>query len=356
MPDQSILLFRKLSLKSPPDLADVKPTLNLGSHVFRDWNESDELGGVSSLQHCPAWTYFQSFKSPGSQQTAAKQLRKAALWLGAPDWYRIAWESLGVSDFGAILSHASEDVRLGGPSSKARLMFSMIRGVVKHSYMLGYITAEEKDKIFFLKPPTLESEKSIGRCVPNGERKEVFSAINSTKGRAKAFAIRDTAVLAMLFFCGLRRSEVAALKLENVNFEDNHIEFKGKGRKVRKVPLTDEVITPLFEWVRVRGPWKGPVFCQLNRYGDVIKRSISGETIYAICQQYTKEQKFSPHDCRRTFATEFIRATRDVHSAQRLLGHKSPTTTRLYDHSDYEVDRDNMMYFSEQMRAKKAKA
>ncbi len=149
--------------------------------------------------------------------------------------------------------------------------------------------------------------------------------------------IRDAAMLAVFYGCGLRRGEVTKLDVDDFDPADGSLVVNGKGSKQRTVYLTEEGGRYLESWLEVRGYESGPLFCPVGQTGEIRPTRLRGESIAFIVKRLQKNagvEHFSPHDLRRSMVTRLLDAGVDVFTVQRLAGHADSSTTARYDRRD----------------------
>ncbi|MBI5369918.1 tyrosine-type recombinase/integrase [Candidatus Uhrbacteria bacterium] len=151
-------------------------------------------------------------------------------------------------------------------------------------------------------------------------------------------ALRDKAILELLFSAGLRVSELTGLKIEQINLKRDEFTVRGKGDKPRLCFLSDsakEAIRGYLERRRDPSPF---LFVSHDRAksgrkdgGPLTPRSVERSVEhYAVSAGITK--KITPHTLRHTFATDLLMSGADIRSVQSMLGHESITTTQVYTH------------------------
>jgi site-specific recombinase XerD len=151
--------------------------------------------------------------------------------------------------------------------------------------------------------------------------------------------LRDKAILELLFSTGLRVSELANLKKENVNLEKEEFTVRGKGGKLRVVFLSHNARHWLGEYYKHRAdkePW------MFLRHDRAIKRSseelkpLTPRSVQRLVQYYAKAagitKRITPHTLRHSYATDLLINGADIRSVQSMLGHASITTTQIYTH------------------------
>jgi len=151
-------------------------------------------------------------------------------------------------------------------------------------------------------------------------------------------SLRDRALLELLYASGLRVSEAASLKMQDVNRQAGFLRCVGKGGRERVVPVGRQALAWMDRYLADgRGglspqPEARQIF--LNRFG----RPLSRQTIWAIIKHYTLKagirKRISPHTLRHSFATHLLEAGADLRVVQELLGHASIATTQIYTHVD----------------------
>ena len=158
------------------------------------------------------------------------------------------------------------------------------------------------------------------------------------KNSSKLVRLRDRAILELLFSTGLRVSELARLKINDLNLKKDEFTIRGKGNKLRLVFLSDEAKAAIKSYLDARHDTEPFLFISHGRinketnpvYG-LTPRSIQRLVEkYALAAGITK--KVTPHTLRHGFATDLLINGADIRSVQQLLGHASITTTQVYTH------------------------
>lgn len=134
---------------------------------------------------------------------------------------------------------------------------------------------------------------------------------------------------------GLRRSELAALQLEDVDRESGRVQVRrGKGRKGRITYLPPSALPALEDWIAARSEEAGPLLRPVRKGGRIAQRGMSAQAIRDLCLRLAglaATAPWSPHDARRTWTGDLLDASGDLSIAQQLAGHSSPATTARYD-------------------------
>jgi len=148
---------------------------------------------------------------------------------------------------------------------------------------------------------------------------------------------------ALWLFCGtgIRATELAEIRLEDVDLQAATLRVHGKGNKERMVPLSTAVIRAIYQYLPYRHPWRTVDTLLVNDYG----RPLTGRHLYQVVKSLVKRaglepksgespdphaKSISPHCFRHTFATQLVRNGVDIRTVQELLGHAELSTTARY--------------------------
>lgn len=153
-------------------------------------------------------------------------------------------------------------------------------------------------------------------------------------------AVRDRAILEMLYACGLRVSELTGLRMENIDFEEKSLRITGKGNKTRLVPIGDKALEALNFYLSqarpaLAGRRSGTCVFLNNRGGELTR-----DRIRQISQERARQaglyERVFPHLMRHSFATHLLSNGADLRVIQELLGHASISTTQIYTHVEQD--------------------
>ncbi len=183
-------------------------------------------------------------------------------------------------------------------------------------------------------------------------RQEVTRLLREPSG-TEPLALRDRALLELMYACGLRVSEVTGLELRDVDVEEGMLCARGKGSKERLVPIGRQAIVALEAYVARGRPAllgaKSESKLFVNRRGGGLTR----QGLYKIVQGHARgaglHERMSPHTLRHSFATHLLAGGCDLRSLQEMLGHADLATTQVYTHLSAERLKD--AYFSAHPRA-----
>ncbi len=197
-----------------------------------------------------------------------------------------------------------------------------------------------KREIKSLAPEKIELAKVDERQITflsDNELEEILSKpdIKTIQG------LRDKAILNLLFSSGLRVSELANLKKDDINLEKSEFSIKGKGGKVRVVFIDSEAKESLAAYLNARRDKSDYLFIS---YGHTTKvqnskfkfQNINPRSVQRMVRKYAKQagliKHVTVHTLRHSFATDLLMSGADLRAVQALLGHSSITTTQIYTH------------------------
>ncbi len=183
-------------------------------------------------------------------------------------------------------------------------------------------------------------------------RDEVNRLLAQPRG-VDPLAMRDRALLELMYASGLRASEAIGLELADVDLEEGMVRARGKGSKERLVPIGRQALAALRGYCRSARP---ELLGDASQSRLFLSRRGSGLTrqgLYKIVQGHARRadlaEKMSPHTLRHTFATHLLAGGCDLRSLQEMLGHADLATTQVYTHLSAERLKD--AYFSAHPRA-----
>jgi site-specific recombinase XerD len=289
------------------------------------------------LERHPAAVYLASLTSAHSRRTMHTALNTLASLLTnrKADAFYIAWEALRYPHTAALRSKLAESC---APATANKLL-SALRGVLKACWRLGLMSAEDYTRACDV--PNVRAETlPAGRELDHEELLALLHACNEDKNRATG--IRDAALISMLYTCGLRRSEIVTLTLEDYHPPTGKLVVRGKGRKERTVYAANRTKKRLESWLNVRGRAAGALFCPINKSGKIARKSMTAQVVYNILVKRGAQAgitDFSPHDFRRTFVSDMLDAGVDIALVAKLAGHADTKTTARYDRRPEEAKR-----------------
>lgn len=152
-------------------------------------------------------------------------------------------------------------------------------------------------------------------------------------------AIRDKAILELFYSSGLRLSELASLRISDLDLQQAQLRVTGKGNKMRQLPIGSKAMQAIKLWLKQRQQLskqdeQNALF--LSKHG----RAISKRSIQERMRYWAKRQGLDvhvhPHMLRHSFASHLLESSGDLRAVQELLGHSDISTTQIYTHLDFQ--------------------
>jgi integrase/recombinase XerD len=212
------------------------------------------------------------------------------------------------------------------PRSSARQL-SSFRRFFRYMVREGVVSEDPTAKIAMPKIP---------RSLPKSLTEDEVESLLMAPAVSEPLGHRDRTMLEVLYATGLRVSELVSIRFAQVNFNQNVIRILGKGKQERLIPLGDESIRWLAEFVE--GPRAEILLDRQTDYlfptrrGDRMTRQAFWHIIKRYAAKAGIQKELSPHTLRHAFATHLLNRGADLRVVQMLLGHSDLSTTQIYTH------------------------
>ncbi|PIR74832.1 MAG: hypothetical protein COU35_00390 [Candidatus Magasanikbacteria bacterium CG10_big_fil_rev_8_21_14_0_10_47_10] len=163
-------------------------------------------------------------------------------------------------------------------------------------------------------------------------------------GTALLMLVRDKAILELLFSTGMRVSELAKLKKDDINLEKDEFTVRGKGSKTRVVFISEQARYWLKQYLKIRTDMNPYLFISHDKRSKSERISgnndkeqpLTPRSIQRTIKKWSKvagiTKPVTPHTLRHSYATDLLQNGADIRSVQGMLGHSSITTTQIYTH------------------------
>ncbi|SHF45691.1 tyrosine recombinase XerC [Vibrio gazogenes] len=151
-------------------------------------------------------------------------------------------------------------------------------------------------------------------------------------------AIRDRAMMELMYGAGLRLAEMVSVNLKDIHLGLGELRVIGKGNKERKVPFSGQAVTWVKKWMAVRGQLAHadePALFVSNRGGRISHRNVQ-KRMSEWGMKQSVASHISPHKLRHSFATHILESSHNLRAVQELLGHENISTTQIYTHLDFQ--------------------
>lgn len=248
-------------------------------------------------------------------KTMKRALNRIAKVLGGKDAESFDWHKLRFEETRGVAARL-KTAKLGPASINKHL--TALRGVLD----VAWRSEDLPDKAY--RKIEIENVRGDGEKAGRALEPAELDAVESCLGQLSP---HDAALIAVLAGAGLRRVEATKLRKRDYNPQTGRLTAKGKGDKIREVPVGDR-------WRKYIEAW-----CDIVLTRELFP--ISRRQVSLVVQRFCVEndlKRFTPHDLRKTFATHICRVS-DIAIAQRLLGHANiNTTATIYDRRGVEAE------------------
>jgi integrase/recombinase XerD len=276
--------------------------------------------------------------APSGRPAAQSRLSKFAELLGFTlDSYD--WPGMTVADVLTVRARLREE---DASPPMINMVLSHARSVARMSLRLGLdrMTAERCAAICLVEG-VKGSSLPAGRALSPAEIEKLFETCSRDTSTA---GVRDLALLALLYYGGLRRHEPLRLEPSDYGARDHRLSIVGKGNKGEFVYLeVKRARLALARWIRRRGQTPGPLFCALRRGGRLQlveeggerrARALTGDAVYRVVLRRASlagVAPCTPHDLRRSAITNLLEGGADAAAVQEWARHNDLRTTKVYD-------------------------
>ncbi|RLV57766.1 site-specific integrase [Parashewanella curva] len=279
------------------------------------------------------YALYLSRLSENSQRSIHSQMRSIAKLM---NWDDSSYEDkLSEVDYEQILVIRSCLTHACWSPRSINRAVTAIKNIVKTAALLGQAEVKQASDLQSVKQMKFADHQ--GTPLTSKQVNQLFILLDFENG---ALAARNRAIFALFLGTGLRRSELADLKLADYNPNDHSLSVIGKGNKYRVIFLPKWVTLHLEQWLKHRGKKAGYLMCWCAKQGKTtLQRAMSHHTLYRLENTLKKIgiQNASPHDLRRTYVTRLLEQGIDINTVRQMAGHANVATTTIYDKRDQAV-------------------
>lgn len=188
---------------------------------------------------------------------------------------------------------------------------------------------------------TPKRDQHLPRVLSRQAMDEMLAGLAAASGEGDATALRDLAVVELLYASALRVSELVGLDVDDVDLERLTVRVLGKGGKERVVPFGRPALDAVLDWLRVgreqlANPSKPHPALFLGARGGRLGQRRVHELVTGLLASLPGSGPHGPHTLRHTAATHLLDGGADLRAVQELLGHASLGTTQIYTHVSLE--------------------
>jgi integrase len=223
-------------------------------------------------------------------------------------------------------------------ASTINVRLSAVRKLIGEARRNGILDAEQAAQMADV-PNLKQQGRRMGNWLTREQAKELLAVPDRSTIKGK----RDYCILALLVGCALRRRELAALKLEDIQQREGRwviVDLQGKGGRVRTVAIPIWVKQGIDAWQVAAKIEKGRLLRPLSKSGRILGEGLGDWAIWSVVEASAKEigiEHFGAHDLRRTCAKLCRKNGGDLEQIKFLLGHSSIQTTERYLGSQQEI-------------------
>lgn len=198
--------------------------------------------------------------------------------------------------------------------------------------LYGYLLFQDKIQQM---PTDFVASPKLGRALPDLLTIDEVDRMLATLDIRVAKGCRDSAIIEVLYSCGLRVSELTSLRIDNLFFGEGVIRIIGKGDKQRIVPVSSAARDKIQLYMEFRRPkYSSEPILFLNNRGEPLTRVMVFNIIKRAAREAGIDKSISPHTLRHSYATHLLEGGANIRQVQVLLGHESISTTEVYTHLD----------------------
>lgn len=217
---------------------------------------------------------------------------------------------------------------------------SLARFLSALSSFQRFLSQRRDSKSYLFKIPRIKFGSKLPEFIPQADAARLFEHGNTRSDKQSYSYWRDYLMIALLYVTGVRREELAAIKLADIDMRQGLIRVIGKGNKERVVPVGDATMVDLKaylarrqEFVESQGVAVTSLF--LNRQGG----QLSVRSVDRLVKKFGRGEglDFTPHALRHSFATHLLENGADLMLIKEILGHASLSTTQKYTHVTAET-------------------
>ena len=263
--------------------------------------------------------------SRNSVEAYAHDVRRYLAFLAASG--RTSWDDVTRGD---VQAHLGALTAAGISARSQARALSAIRGFHKLLLAERIASADPTDEV-----DAPRRTRKLPQLLSRAEVDRLLAAPLQAKGAA---AVRDRAMLELLYATGLRVSELVTLEVNQVDLESRVLLARGKGNKERLVPIGAPAADSMKAWLA--GPREQML--RLRRSRDLFVtprgRRMTRQGFWKLLGRYARvagiSRAISPHKLRHSFATHLLEGGADLRAVQSMLGHADVSTTEIYTHVD----------------------
>lgn len=282
--------------------------------------------------------------SPFTRRNYSQAIADFIAWFRRERQQSPQWDKLERDDFRAYLRYLGRN-NIG--RAAVHLRFSALRSFYRFLVRRGYVASSPIRNLALLKlgkrlPQFLSADQVVALLQAPAREWEALQkhGEKAEEHREKHLELlRDAAILETLYSSGLRISELCGLRADDINWNEQMLRVRGKGKKERHVPIGTPALESIRRyWHQLGSPPVGEMPAFLARQESLAP--LSPRIVQLRLKRYLAaaglDPRITPHKLRHSFATHMLDAGADLRSVQELLGHSHLATTQVYTHMTTE--------------------
>lgn len=216
---------------------------------------------------------------------------------------------------------------MGVSAKSINRKLSALRSMYRYFKKLGMIEHSPLQKVMSPKNP-----KRLPTYLPKETINDVYGLIE-TNGDYSSH--RDLLIFSFLYQTGIRRAELISIRIGDIDFDQKQVKVFGKGGKERMIPMTQDLIDRVNEFIILRNKLFPESVSNLflTEKGKVLYPKLVYNSVKALLSRVTTIKKKSPHVLRHSFATHLTDNGADLNAIKSLLGHANLSATQIYTHN-----------------------
>jgi integrase/recombinase XerC len=187
--------------------------------------------------------------------------------------------------------------------------------------------------------PAPKAAKRLPKTLNVDEIDQLLRVSGQKEGSEKDdLAVRDIAMMELMYACGLRLSELSGLDLQDIDWQMQTIQVTGKGQKQRRLPFGGKARDAIDSWLKQRSAvaHEKEYALFVSCRGGRISNSSIQKRLKTMAQKQGLNTHVHPHMLRHSFASHILESSKDLRAVQELLGHANLSSTQIYTHLDFQ--------------------
>lgn len=285
----------------------------------------------AALEQLQAFLDYLRHERRSSIHTHSSYRRDLALFVAYCDSAGIStWTQLKTAHVRAFVA---EQHRRGLAPRTLRRRLAALRSLMRYLEREHWISSNPAAGV-----PAPKMQKRLPKTLSVDQVASLLTELPQTDAASELLAVRDRAMIELIYSCGLRLAELTAVDLGDIDLGEGLLRATGKGAKTRILPVGRYAVEALQAWLCLR-----PQLARVSESALFVGRRggrLSSRAVQLRLrlwgQQHGLEGVLHPHQLRHSFASHLLESSGDLRAVQELLGHADISTTQIYTHLDFQ--------------------